>query len=284
MTDYERISDSDKVRIVSGFIKNAPPGEFNEVFNDVRVLLNDDRLLKEGASSAFSEYNMEQFTPVKVERDHVLITQQGKLDGSRFVDPRNKKSFKYDHLRKEASEIQPTSVDATAEPYRISLDTAVQGYAKEHYPDGVVTVYGSSSGGKIKLVVCIEDHKFSPQNFWNGRWRSEWEATFSPGGGNGEIKGVVRAQVHYYEDGNVQLVSFKDFTDSFSTADPAKGIVKAIEKAENDYQSALSDNYKTMSQTTFKALRRQLPITRTKFDWNKHAAYKLGSELKGTVH
>lgn len=30
--------------------------------------------------------------------------------------------------------------------------------------------------------------------FRNGRWRSEWTATFSPGG-SGEINGVVRAQV-----------------------------------------------------------------------------------------
>ena len=27
-------------------------------------------------------------------------------------------------------------------------------------------VYGSSGGGQIKLTVCIEDHKFSPKNFW----------------------------------------------------------------------------------------------------------------------
>eukprot|EP00731_Ephydatia_muelleri_P001080 Em0001g1080a len=155
-----------EVRIVSNFIKSAPPGEFNEVFNDVRVLLDNDQLLKEGASSAFSEHNTEQFIPAAVENNQVLVTAAGKIDGGRFLDPRNKKSFKYDHLRKQASDIQSASVDETAESWRSALDKAVQAYLKDHYPSGVTTVYGSSSGNSIKLTVCIEDHKYSPQNYW----------------------------------------------------------------------------------------------------------------------
>lgn len=277
----EQIPDTEKARTVSNFLKSAPPGEFNEVFNDVRVLLDNDILLKDSISS---DHSTEQFTPAKVGDTMVLVTSHGKQDGSRFLDPQSKRTFKYDHLRKEALDPQPANVDEKAEPWRAAVERAMQGYLKEHYPNGTVTVYGSSSGANIKLVACIEDHKFSPQNYCNGRWRSEWTLNFSPGGGAGDLKGLLRVQVHYYEDGNVQLVSSKELQETCKTGSEdatAKEFLKVVETAENEYQTALGDNYKTMSQTTFKALRRALPVTRTKVDWNKIAAYNIGSELKG---
>lgn len=277
------ISDSEKVKIASSFIHNAPPGEFNEVFSDVRALISNDQLLKDGASQAFAEYNMEQFIPAIIGdgKDQVIVSRHGLVDGGRFLDPRTKRTFKYDHLKKEASDVRPTSIDERAEAYRAALEASLTSYAKDHYPNGVVTVYGSAVGGGVKLIACIEDHKYNPNNFWNGRWRSEWSATIS--GSSTEVKGSIKVQVHYYEDGNVQLVTSKDFTDTLKIegeAGTASNFVKLIHRSEDDYQSALNDNYKTMSQTTFKALRRQLPVTRTKIDWDKILFKNVRDELR----
>ena len=40
----------------------------------------------------------------------------------------------------EASDTASARVDDQAEPFRAALDKSVQGYLKDHYPNGIVTV------------------------------------------------------------------------------------------------------------------------------------------------
>jgi hypothetical protein len=42
-----------------------------------------------------------------------------------------------------------------------------------------------------------------------------------------------------------------------------------IEDEESKYQNALNDTYHDMGENTFKGLRRALPLTRQKLDWDK---------------
>lgn len=284
MADYEeQIPDSEKVRIASDFIQHAPPGEFNEVFNDVRILLSNDSLMKEEVSRSFAKYNMEHFIPCKLDGadDQVLITKHGLLPDGCFHDPRSKQKFKFDHLRKEANSPEPYEVDEKAESWRAELDKSLRDTMKNFYPHGVYTVYGKDAGDGVTLTICIEDHNFQAHNFWNGRWRSEWTITVKPNT-SAELKGLLRIQVHYYEDGNVQLVSHKEVNNQITVTSPsatATQVTKAILAAETVYQQAIAENYSMMSDTTFKALRRQLPLTRTRIDWNKITSYRIGQEL-----
>ena len=162
------------------------------------------------------------------------------------------------------------------EAYRSEIDEAVRSYVEEYFATGVVTVYGKQN----TVVVCIEAHKYSPDNFWNGKWRSEYSITIE----DGEAKrtGLLKTQVHYYEDGNVQLVNSKECKEILTITSEkqlAEDIAKLLQKFEHEYQLAMITNYQSMSSGTFKALRRQLPVTRSKIDWNKILAYQIGQDI-----
>lgn len=307
MSEENTISEDEKIKIAANFLFHSPPGEFKEVFLDLRGLLNDDRILKKSLNSTNAIYNQDQFVQCDLaENTHThtnstknnneqtppcLITEFNDLQNGRYYDPRTKQSFKFDHLHFKASEFEAYSSGAESEesePWRHALEKDLTTYVNVHYKNAACSVIGSSDSGIVSLVCCTEAHKFQPANYWNARWRSRWAIKFKSNSKDTttvELSGILKVQVHYYEDGNVQLVSHKDIKESVSVTDAqgtAKAICQAIERAENEYQNAISENYQTMSETTFKALRRALPVTRSKIDWNKISSYKIATELKSS--
>lgn len=56
---------------------------------------------------------------------------------------------------------------------------------------------------------------------------------------------------------------------STNTNGSASKILALIEAEENRYQASLNESYQEMGDRTFKSLRRALPITRAKLDWDK---------------
>ena len=146
----------------------------------------------------------------------MLITDYNDLGNGRFYDPRTQQSFKYEHVKGEASHFEHCQLSNDTELWRSALDETWSIYCKEHHKNGISSVFANIDDGLLRLSACIEDHQFQPSNYCNGRWRSVWNLVFNPTELNKtfELKGLVRVQVHYYEDGNVQLVTSKEIKET----------------------------------------------------------------------
>jgi len=248
-----------------------------EVVTDVRALLPNESMINESAPRTFKEYNTEQMIQVESPGNShkVLITKHGEVSDGEYLDPKGNQVISYDHIKQEVTGKRAIQdeLDSSLEPLRQAFEKHAFAYAGDHYPHGAATVYGKDG----QIILCISSARFNPQNFWNGRWRSVW--TFS----NGELTGHFKIVVHYYEDGNVQLnTDATQKTSITETGNPdtvASAALKAIAKVEAQYQSSLDASYSTMGDTTFKALRRALPIFRTRIDWTKIKNYKVANEM-----
>jgi capping protein alpha len=282
-------------------------------------LISNDQLIQERLYNSFAKYNKEQLFPVRSVADNnvpTLVSEWGELPSSLglgpnvYYSPRLKKSFRFEHLRRESSDWKPLpqspellsalGINERAERLRGALEAAAIDYVTLHYcKQGSVEVFARSpqlppvnheaaGGASVAFAICIENHLFQQKNFWNGSWRSLWVLYATPDAGAGasvRLEGRMRVQVHYYEEGNVQLYTPKECSLNLTYHSDDKtfaaSVIKAIMKEESAYQSALNETYQAMNDTTFKALRRVLPITRTKVDWAKIVTYRIGAELRG---
>ncbi|KAG8984840.1 F-actin-capping protein subunit alpha [Tulasnella sp. 427] len=298
-------STEDSMTIASSFLLQSPPGEINDVLSgqselkasptlrhapsgDVRNIIADDAELEKGIAAALEEYNLTQFTTVEVpgHQHQVVICEDGRIDdghdGSlpRFLDPRSKTSFSFSHAELTVSDPEPASVSEESESFRQVLDTLT--YLQDHYHDGVASVFVLSPSSFSLVLVA---NKYNPSNFWSGRWRSRYVIDLD----RGQILGKVLINVHYYEQGNVQLQA--THTPSLTLPPPhptpansqtATKLLKLIEIQEGEYQTSLANVYHDLGEKTFKGLRRALPMTRSKMDWDKVLGYKLGAELSAS--
>ncbi|EIW80933.1 F-actin capping protein alpha subunit [Coniophora puteana RWD-64-598 SS2] len=281
---------AERIQAASSFLLQAPPGEINDVLNDVRAVISDDDSLQDGVLPALREYNLTQFTTVDVPgvEHQTIVSEIARISSEeegeeRYLDPRSKTSFRFDHLSLEATDPQPTESDEESEPLREALEKATQLYLSAHYHDGVAAVF--SHAGENRFTIQVVANKYNPNNYWSGRWRSQYVVNFN----ENKVEGFILVHVHYYEQGNVQLTTshklFLTLPQTAVTSSPqqtASKILAQIESEEGKYQVSLNDAYQEMGEKTFKGLRRALPMTRQKLDWDKVLGYKLGAELSAS--
>ena len=292
---------SSTIDIASSFIQGASPGELKDVVKDIKALTSDDDpALISKLKPAFEKYNEEQLTVTKLPGSsqpvysnstprafrsltplsQVLISSHNRLSPNTYLDTSSSTSFNFDHTTQTPSNPQPHKLDSPHSSLVQSLLSALSTHFAEHYlstPSSAYTVCPSSSSPNA-IAILLSTTKSSPTNFLSGRWRSVF--LYNPS--SQSLTGTVHINVHYYEDGNVALTTTKKISVDGVSAD-GEGVVRRIGQLEKQYQEEVNRAFVGMNEGSFKALRRQLPVTRQRVEWEKIRGYGLGSDLRGEV-
>ncbi|KAF2258128.1 F-actin-capping protein-like protein subunit alpha-1 [Lojkania enalia] len=261
---------------LASFVESTPPGELTDVTKAIKSILGDESIQNE-LTPAFEKYNEEQFATVKLpgNSEEVIVSSYNSLGGSRYYDVESQSAFDFDHSTQKASKVQSYVLDSNHADLVKNLVKSLSTHTSEHYPKSSLGVYPTEDDTQIAIITVAS--KYSPSNFWNGRWRSSY--IYNPF--SGSITGSIKVDVHYYEDGNVRLLTNKDISVSVGSGATASEIIRQIATAEKKYQEDLNKAFGSLSEGAFKALRRQLPVTRQKVEWEKISGYRLGQDIGG---
>ncbi|GMP40174.1 hypothetical protein CsSME_00010723 [Camellia sinensis var. sinensis] len=293
-TQGSELSDKQKREIAKWFLLNSPAGEIQYVARDVRSVLNDDNVYTTAVSEAFPLYNKSHLICLKMpdRSGDVLITPFSEINENEYLDPRTAQVARVDHVKQVCTEVRPASDEELPSPYiedyRCVLDAELMKYVGEAYPKGVHSVYCvrgkdvEEPGSDFELVVVISAARHSPQNFCNGSWRSIWNVEFKDDLQIVDVRGRMQVGAHYFEEGNVQLDAkheCKDSTIFQSADDSAISLTNIIRHHETEYLAALQASYSNLPDSTFKDLRRKLPVTRTLFPWHNTMQFSLTRDI-----
>ncbi|EIW70011.1 hypothetical protein TREMEDRAFT_61777 [Tremella mesenterica DSM 1558] len=107
-------------------------------------------------------------------------------------------------------------------------------------------------------------------NFWTGKWQSEWKVDPTIR----SVTGRMNVDVHYFEQTNVRLQSRHSIQFEFplrlkDDRSIASYIVTRVANIEQNYHQQLFKTICTLDQDSLKRLRRVLPASGSKIDWDQ---------------
>ena len=272
----EEVSEEEMIAIAKHFLMSAPPAQFTEVLAEVRKLLPSNLLTEEFVKNIARQHNLKHGVVVKTPdgSGKMLVCKEGEVDEGNYVDNGSGAVVGMDHVTRktQASELEVPIIRAM-DPIRQEIGNHLATYVNNSYetPDRAFGVYATS---ETQLVARIVGQKASPRSMWSGKWSSVWTIDLV-NSTSAVVSGSIAIMVHYYEDGNIQMNTAKKcpeetFEYTSETMLTSK-VLEVIKKREDELSAGLSMKLVMMNDVTFKAMRRILPVTRTKMDWNVNA-------------
>lgn len=249
-------------QVIDSLFKTSPSAELGQISKDISTILDVNQST---INASIDKFVLENGVIVA---GNQIASKWNKHDKStKYVDYVDKKIFNVDFKTRKAIDIENYVEDIEYPANFDALVEELQAYGGDHYP----STFAMNVIPKDGLRILIYGQRVNQENFYSGTWSSNYLIK------NGTLKGEVKLDIHYYEEGNVRLNFVENFEESLASN---SNIVKAIGNIEHKLSIKVIESFNDLNQRTFKNLRRLLPITRSKINWgNAIGNYRLGSDV-----
>ena len=260
------MSASDNAKNVAKYIiRQTPIGHLEKAKENLNVVVGEEIMDSDEIKNEIKEYSENHLNQIDTDNNtKVVISSLTKDANGSYYDQSQKIKFDVDFNSQKV--INSETVEVQNELRDITEDV-LKSYLEKYYKPEVTKSNVYFDEASNKLVVLISAHNINLKNFWSGEWLSTWELEV----GSNNVKGNIKANTYYYEEGNIQFnlnTNFEEALKGNNNEEIAIAFVKAIEKNENNVQLELENVYNDFSDKYIKPLRRKLPVTGTKMNWS----------------
>lgn len=252
------------------FLAASPPGQFAAMASALQSIA-PAAASNAMVEAAAADYSSKHPRLVVVGESNLIVCAAAMVDANHFYDPTTNLTYTINHVTMEAAPSPSVHAPAKSphENYRAAIAKSLEEYkAMRFFKNSASAVYARDG----HIYVCLVVENINQKNMWGGSWVSLWSVDIKS---SVLLKGVIHIHAHYYEDVNTQLRTSKKIGEtSFpkgAEAVVAASIVDTIRASESELHAGLDRMYENMNDETFRAMRRTLPITRTKMEWNMNS-------------
>jgi len=242
-------STADDLRIAKHLLLSSPPGQFDLILSGLSEILQHP-LTSKWKEDCLIEYNQR--------------TGYRALVGVASTDTDN-------------------DGDYSEEIKRYLRDYYTSHGVKSHY------IFDTNENTKTTNILLYAE-RVQLQHYHAGSWSARYtiekdaDSAASP---SIVISGKITLHAHTFENGNVQIRSTADLAPlTLPSASPLAVLQQIQSWEEEAVMKPLEKVYEDMSSEILKKLRRTMPITRTRFDWNEsghRGIRELGSQVQTRI-
>ena len=288
---------NEKRKIAKQFLLSSPPGQFQQTLkdlNDILTIHNDSAnhvtntiLSREFVNQVQNEFN------TKTGREVLILLQNN-----------NQKDADNTNAAKN-NDISENEENAEEDKLGKSLKASLQKYMDKYYKNKNVesnyhlTSNQSRNNGCYSYEIMVYAERIMLKQYHTGAWFAKYTIVQNDNGNNNNserneytLSGVVLLHGHSFEDGNVhvqsnvtlpsKIIQVQQSPESMSLL--SEKIMDTIQNWDEEYVlRPLKGMYDGLSTDLLKRMRRVMPVTRTKFDWNNLSGHRFVKAIEKDV-